>query len=62
MPQLVFPAERLARPAVECIGDGSELVWAVPVEVGAFGKYWRNSPLVFSLVPRCQRLEGRRSR
>ena len=23
-----------------------------------FGKYWRNSPLVFSLVPRCQGLRG----
>ena len=23
-----------------------------------FGKYWRSSPLVFSLLPRCQGLWG----
>ena len=27
-----------------------------------FGKYWRSKPLVFSLVPRCHGLCGRRSR
>ena len=31
--------------------------WSVPL-----GKYWRRSPLVFSLVPRCHGSAGRRSR
>ena len=41
-------------------------VWAIAAMSSAFqrdrsvpfGKYWRNRPLVFSLVPRCQGLLG----
>jgi hypothetical protein len=45
--------EAFAGSVVEFVGD------AVEVELGEggevpFGKYWRSSPLVFSLVPRCQ--------
>jgi hypothetical protein len=47
------PAEGLARTFVELGGDGVEAVVGEGVEVEAAGRYWRSSPLVFSLVPRC---------
>ena len=37
-------------------GHGCNLVGAVHAEIGPLGKYWRSSPLVFSLVPRCHGL------
>jgi hypothetical protein len=46
--------EALARPLVELVGDGVELGFGDGGEVSALGKYWRSSPLVFSLEPRCQ--------
>jgi hypothetical protein len=48
----------LSRAFVEFGGDGVEVVLGEGGEVAAFGKYWRSSPLVFSLEPRCQGLRG----
>ena len=48
------PAERLAGTVVEAVLDFSESLFAVDRERSLLlGKYWRRSPLVFSLVPRC---------
>ena len=32
-------------------GDGGQMLGGVSGQVGAFGKYWRSRPLVFSLLP-----------
>jgi hypothetical protein len=45
--------QALAGPVVELVGDRVELGFGDGGEVGALGKYWRSSPLVFSLEPRC---------
>jgi len=52
------PAEGLAGSAVEFGGDGDQLVGAVHGQVAALGEVLRSSPLVLSLVPRCQGLAG----
>lgn len=38
---------------VEFISDLPELVVVPNAEVRYFGKYWRTSPVAFSLLPRC---------
>jgi hypothetical protein len=40
--------------SVELGGDVVQDAGAVEGQVGALGMYWRSSPLMFSLVPRCQ--------
>jgi hypothetical protein len=40
--------------AVELLSDVFEVVGAADGQIGALGKYWRSSPLVFSFDPRCQ--------
>src|SRR5205823_7226324 len=36
----------------------SRSAWLMAARLVRFGKYWRSSPLVFSLVPRCQGERG----
>jgi hypothetical protein len=55
------PAEGVSRSVVELGGDGAAVGLGVSMQVGALGKYWRNRPLVCSLVPRCQGSGGRGS-
>jgi hypothetical protein len=52
-----LPLEGLARPAVERGSDGVEVIGTV---LG--GRYWRNRPLVFSLVPRSHGDDGSQKR
>jgi hypothetical protein len=47
-------AEALAGPVVEFGGDPVQVGGAVEGEVGAVGEVLAQSPLVFSLVARCQ--------
>ena len=49
---LVEP-EAFAGSVVELIRDLVELGLAQLPQLSALGKYWRRSPLVFSLDPRC---------
>ena len=51
-------ARRLAWPVIHLVGDEVQVLGAVHAQVGPLGKYCRSNPSVFSLVPRCQGLEG----
>jgi len=48
------PGEDLAGSVVEALLDRLEVRQGVDAQSVRLGKYWRSSPLVFSLVPRCQ--------
>jgi hypothetical protein len=52
------PSEGLAWSAVQRCCDGCELLGLWRARSVPLGKYWRSSPLVFSLVARCQGLRG----
>src|SRR5215211_1118072 len=39
------PSERLARPAVECVGDGGQIAGAVAGEIGALGEVLPEQPV-----------------
>ncbi len=57
------PGEGFAGAGVEQFCDVVQVGLArASKSVLPLGKYWRSSPLVFSLLPRCQGLWGRRSR
>src|SRR3954465_13466248 len=49
-------AERLAGPAVQCAGNGLDLLGVPPGEVGALGKVLTQQPV--ALLARCQGLCG----
>ena len=53
-----FKVQSLARSLIEAQGYFVEVGLGVAGQVGFLGKYCRNRPLVFSLVPRCQGLCG----
>jgi hypothetical protein len=44
--------ETFPRAGVQPMGDGVQLTWGVARQARALGPYWRNNPLVCSLVPR----------
>ena len=48
-----LPVEGASGPGVESFGDGVAVGWASSRRSLPLGQYWRSSPLVFSLVPRC---------
>ncbi|MDX3078631.1 transposase [Streptomyces sp. MI02-7b] len=62
----VKKAETQAAPQAVAAQQGRERFGELEKEVAElrrarsvpFGKYWRNSPFVFSFVPRCQGLYG----
>jgi hypothetical protein len=49
---------RICRGAVEFCSDAVQVDLAELPQVGGPGQYWRNSPLAFSLLARCQGLRG----
>jgi hypothetical protein len=49
--------EQFPGPGVEFFHDVSDPGMGLDRQVSAVGKYWRISPLKFSLAPRCQGLE-----
>ncbi len=46
------------RSRIELTGDGIERALAMHRQIRPLGRYWRNSPFVFSQIPRCQGLLG----
>ena len=52
-------AQRLAWSGVQCPGNCVQILLREAAQVAApLGRYCRNRPLVFSLMPRCQGLCG----